>query len=279
MRMATPQGGWIAWCEYGAADGRPVLYCHGLPGSRLEHAHAAGLARQRGQRIVVPDRPGYGASTRRPNRAIADFAADAAALLDHLGHDRFDVVGFSGGGPYALACAAHMPQRVQRLALVSSWAPFDQAGTEGMAEGFRQLWELGAADFPAFSEALAGAMDAAGGAYAMLLGGAPPVDRAVFADAERAAAYRANIGEGVRPGLDGVLDDARAILSDWGVDFARIEAPARLWHGTEDPNAPIGMGRWLARRLNDAALTEWDGAGHFESFRRWDEVLDFLNPP
>lgn len=202
-RTTTPQDGRrLAWCELGDDTGRPVVYCHGQPGSRLEQAHAAALAQRRGLRIIVPDRPGYGASDPSPGRAAGDFAA--------------------------------------------------------------------------FAQALDGALEQAGGAYGMLIGGAPPVDQAIFADPSLAKVYRADLEEALRPGLDGILDDARAVVDDWRVDFDRIRCTTGIWHGTDDPNAPVAMGRWLRDTRDGAALTGWPGAGHFESFRRWSEVLDFL---
>lgn len=274
--LTLTHGRRIAWCEYGETNGNPSLYCHGMPGSRLEHMHAAALAGERGQRIIVPDRSGYGQSTARAVRSVGDHADDISALLDHLELEYCDIIGFSGGGPHALACAARLPERVRRLALVSSWAPFDRAGTEGMAEGFQQLWDLASADFDAFSQALAGAIDASGGPYGMLVGGAMPADQAIFEDQSLAAAYQANLAEAVAHGIGGMLEDARAMIDDWQVDLDQVSCPTHLWHGTQDPNAPITMGRWLQRTLRNAKLTEWRDAGHFESFRRWDEVLGFL---
>lgn len=276
QRLTVADGRCIVWAEYGDTAGWPVLYCHGMPGSRLEHAHAAGLARERGQKIIVPDRPGYGESSPLPHQTVADFAADAAALLDHLDLETCDVIGFSGGGPYAMACAARLSERVSRLALVSSWAPLDLAGTDGMAEGFRQLWELAGSDFAAFSDTLASAIESAGSPYDMLIGGAIPADQAIFEDGALAAAYRADLDEALRHGLSGMLSDARAMITDWEVDLGRISCPVGIWHGTHDLNAPIDMGRWLNASLANARLTEWPGAGHFESFRRWHEVLDDL---
>ncbi|MBA1146902.1 alpha/beta hydrolase [Ectothiorhodospiraceae bacterium WFHF3C12] len=274
--LTRPDGRRMTWCEYGDTGGRPIIYCHGMPGSRLEHAYADALARGRCQRIIVPDRPGYGGSTPWSGRSVADYADDAAALLDHLDLETCDVIGFSGGGPHALACATRMSERVGRLALVSSWAPFELAGTDGMAEAFQQLWELAASDFAAFSDTLTDAIEASGGAYGMLLGGAIPVDQAIFEDEALAAAYRRNLEEAVSHGLDGMLGDARAMIADWQVDLDRLSCPTRIWHGTLDPNAPIVMGRWLQSTLKHAELTEWPDAGHFASFQRWGEVLDFL---
>lgn len=266
----------LAWCEYGDPAGWPVVFCHGMPGSRLEQPPDSAPAMERGLRVLVPDRPGYGGTSPLPGRVLGEEVADLAALVDHLGLGRFDVLGFSGGGPHALAAAHALPERVRRLGLIGSLAPFDQAGTAGMAEANRQLWELARADFASFAAALEEAVATAGSVYDVLVGGAPPEDQAVFADAELAAAYRRDTEEGMAQGLTGMLEDAAALLAEWPFAVADVRAPARLWHGERDGNAPLGMGRWLAGRLPQAGLTEWPGAGHFAWLRRWDEVLEGL---
>ena len=276
--MELPDTRQLSWCEYGDPGGRPVVYCHGLPGSRLELSPHGGAAAEGGMRLLVPDRPGYGRSSPRPGRRLGEEAADVAVLADRLGLGAFDVLGFSGGGPHALAIAARLPDRVQRAGLISSLAPLDRAGTAGMAEANRQLWELARADPAAFTEAVEQAVAAAGSAYDLLVGGAPEEDRAIFADEALAGAYRRDLEEALRQGVAGMREDAGAVTADWPFAVGDLRCPVRLWHGDRDANAPIGMGRWLAEHLPRAELTEWPGAAHFAFFRHWGEVLDGLAP-
>ncbi|MGI4944133.1 MAG: alpha/beta fold hydrolase, partial [Janthinobacterium lividum] len=93
--------------EYGDPAGPPVLYFHGWPASRLE----AGLIPDLSVRLLALDRPGYGRSTPQPGRTLLDWPADVAAVADRLGLAKFHVVGLSGGGPYAAACALALPDR------------------------------------------------------------------------------------------------------------------------------------------------------------------------
>jgi pimeloyl-ACP methyl ester carboxylesterase len=269
----------LSWCEYGAPDGQPVVHCHGLPGSRLEHPPHTRAAAERGLRFIVPDRPGYGGTSPRTDRVLGEETEDIRSLADHLGLNAFDVLGFSGGGPHALAVAARFPERVDRLGLVSSWAPFDRAGLDGMAEANRQLWELARRDFQAFAEALEGAIASAGSAYDLLVGGAPPEDQAIFQDEAVAAAYRANTDEAMRHGSAGMLEDAAAIIGPWAFELGAIRCPVRLWHGDRDANAPVAMGRWLESHLPRARLTEWPGTAHFGLFPNWETILDGLAGP
>ena len=263
----------LAWREYGTTDGPVVLYFHGTPGSRQEFTPAQELATTRGLRVIVPDRPGYGASSPRPGRSIADIAEDVAALLDHLELERVGALGFSGGGPHALACALRIPDRINRLGLVSSLAPFSDADTSDMPESLQSFWKLAGSDSQVFAAMLNEGLAAAGGTYELLMAGAPAEDRAVFTN-ELAETYSASLGEGLRPGLDGMVTDARALATAWGIRPAKPDCPARLWHGTRDLNAPIAMGHWLSTRLGNAPLTEWEGAAHFALFQRWEEILD-----
>lgn len=272
-RMELRDGRQLGYREFGAPSGRPLLYCHGMPGSRLEPAVLADAAAARDIRIVVADRPGYGATSSLGPRTLGDELDDVRALVDGLGLESFDLLGFSGGGPHAMAVAAALPDRVQRLTLVSSWSPFDAAGLEGMNEGFRQLWTLAQADFPAFRSTLSQALDEAGDAYSLLFAGAPEADRAILSEAFVNEAYRQNTREATRSGLEGMFEDAGAVMGEWPFHMDAITCPVHIWHGERDGNAPVAMGRWLAAHLPRAELIEWPGATHFEFFRRADEVL------
>ncbi|MQC82328.1 MAG: alpha/beta fold hydrolase [Chloroflexi bacterium] len=122
-QLTLPDGRRLGYASYGADDGWPVLFFHGIPGSR-HSSHSAGLVGQsHGARVIAFDRPGYGLSDRLPGRQIHDWPTDVADALDVLGIDRFSVFGYSGGGPFALATAAAMPDRVASVANVSAMGP------------------------------------------------------------------------------------------------------------------------------------------------------------
>ena len=110
--MTLPDGRTLAYTEIGAPGGPVALYFHGAPGSRLELVALDEAFAAVGVRVVTPDRPGYGGSTPRRGRTTADWADDVAALADHLGVERFAVMGLSSGGPYAVACASLLGDRV-----------------------------------------------------------------------------------------------------------------------------------------------------------------------
>jgi len=127
----------LGYDEFGSQDGRPVFYFHGTPSSRLEWQlfGSDALAKALRLRLIVPDRPGMGLSSFAAGRRISDWPADVASLADHLGMQRFAVLGYSGGGPYAVACALALPERLTRVGVVSGAGPFDQPGlTDGSAQ-------------------------------------------------------------------------------------------------------------------------------------------------
>jgi pimeloyl-ACP methyl ester carboxylesterase len=266
----------LAWCEYGQPDGWPVLHCHGMPGSRLERPADLDALRRKGLRLIVPDRPGYGQSCPLPGRSLLDVADDVETLVDHLGLERIDVLGFSGGGPPALACACRMPYRVRQVALVSSQGPIDDTSLQDMGEASRQLWELARSDPDAFARTLLEAIDAAGDIYALFMNAAGAPDRGLLADPAVSELLRQNFHEGCRPGINGILEDAAGTIAPWSFALDQIRQPILLWHGDRDLNAPPQMGRSLAHALPRARLTEWRGAGHFEFWRRWEAILAII---
>ena len=140
QQIKLRDGRQLGFAEHGSPTGRPVFYCHGWPSSRLESSAVIPVCTEMGLRVIAPDRPGCGLSNFKARRTIADCASDLCELADHLGLEHFAVLGVSGGGPYAAACAARIPQRVSSATLVCSMAPLDAPGiTKGMVLTHRCL--------------------------------------------------------------------------------------------------------------------------------------------
>ena len=138
-----PDGRCLAYAEYADADGAPVILFHGLPGSRLSWGMLPGSPFPPGLRIIAPDRPGYGGSEPKPGRTLLEWADDVRALADALELERFAVVGVSGGGPGALACAFRMPERLTSVGVVSGAAPTNAPGVfRGMSRTNRFFTKL-----------------------------------------------------------------------------------------------------------------------------------------
>ena len=121
----------LGYAEYGDVTAWPVLLFQGTPTSRLPHNP---LDTSAPVRIVVPERPGFGCSDFLRRRKLLDWPSDVRELVDHLGIQRFSVVGVSGGAPHALACGLKLSHRISRLGIVSGIGPLDASDAKsGMA--------------------------------------------------------------------------------------------------------------------------------------------------
>jgi pimeloyl-ACP methyl ester carboxylesterase len=268
----------------GASDGTLLVFHHGSPGAAqpFEPFHRA--AAERGIVLAFVSRAGFGGSSRHEGRTVASAAADAAALADHLGHDRFLTAGWSGGGPHALACAALLPDRVQAAASIAGVAPYDAEGldwTAGMGEDNRIEYPLAARDPDALLEWMAPHVEAMSRIEAdeivqELRSLMSAVDAAEvtgeFGDA-LAASYRAAF----RHGPWGWFDDDLAFVGDWGFDVTTIGVPVSIWHGRQDLFVPISHGEWLAAHIHGARVHLRPEDGHVSlAVGEIGEILDDL---
>ena len=267
----------------GPEDGLPFVMQHGTPGSRVRFREIEAAVHARGLRMVTYSRPGYGASTRFPGRTVADVAGDLVAVLDHLGAERCVTLGWSGGGPHALAAAALLPRRVAAATSVAGIAPYGAPGLDFLAGmGQDNIDEFGAALAgeatlaPALAEAAAGMLGGAAEVVEALSGLLPEVDRGALAG-QGAEDLAAVMAEAVRTGADGWIDDDLAFVAPWGFDLADIGVPTFLWQGDEDLMVPFAHGRWLAEHVPGTVAHLQPGEGHISVFvSRVDEVLDEL---
>ena len=267
--LGLPDGRRIDFTVSGPADGVPLVFHHGTPGAKTKARHIERAAHDRGLRLVGLSRAGYGDSTRRPGRAVADIAVDVASILDQLGAPRCLVAGASGGGPHSLATAALLPDRVAGAAVIAGITPPDAAGLDflaGMGEQniveFGQAREGEAVLRPALEAEAVGLRRAdIAGLIAALHTLLPDVDRAVLTD-EVGTDMLANFAEALRTGVDGWVDDDLAFVKPWGFDLDAITVPTFVWHGAEDKMAPFAHGEWLAANVPGAKPHLLPGHGH-----------------
>jgi pimeloyl-ACP methyl ester carboxylesterase len=267
--IVTADGHALAFLETGAPDGQVLVKHHGAPGSGGFYRSEVDSAKQRGLRLIAYDRPGYGGSTARRDRTVADAAADVAALLDVLGVDRFATYGWSGGGPHALACAALLPDRCAGAATLAGVGPADAPDLDWMSgmgegnvaefaaarEGRERLTEYCIADAAGITEA------GADGIAEALRPHLSEVDaRALTGDV--AEFMYESITHGVRSGVAGWVDDDYAFLAPWGFDVGAIAVPVLVWQGQEDLMVPAAHGDWLQRHVRGAEGGILPGEGH-----------------
>lgn len=270
--LRLPDGRTIAYADYGDPTGPVVLECVGTPQSRLLHPAQIELAEELGFRMIVPDRPGFGGSDPQPGRTLTDWPADAAALMDGLGVDRFAVLGGSGGGPYAVACGVLLGERVTAVALA---APAEPAGAP--AHGF--VPRLDRDELRTRGETIARlARDDPDALEAFFAPDLSETDRAEAAREDPATRARTleNLREAFRQGSDAYVEDHTINGSDWGHLLPRLTRPTRIWQGDDDDNVPAEATRWLVDRIPGAELTVLAGAGHGLTDEVWPEIYGWL---
>ena len=267
----------LGYSEWGAPNGAPILFFHGTPGSRLEHYSDTSIVEKMNVRLIVVERPGYGLSDYSSHRTLLDWPDDITQLADTLGLDRFTVMGFSGGGPYALSCAHNLPNRINEVVLLSSTAPFDAPGLlNDMVDGNRAMFELAATQPDKLEAQLAEVASTPEALLAIFEGSLPEPDKAIFADADFRNMYKASLGASLIQGLNGMVWDMGITARPWGFDPAEIITPVQLYHGEQDLNVPVTMGRYLAEVIPNCDAMMFPNEGHFLMFRYWQTILEKL---
>lgn len=285
--IQTPDGRRLDLYTAGPADGKVLLFHSGTPAAPLPFDPIIELFAARGLRYVAFARAGYGSSTRRAGRSVADVVDDVLTVLDHVGADRVYVAGASGGGPHALACAALLPDRVRATATLASVTPYGDTGLPHDAF----LADMGAENIEEFNAAVTGAdaligflerdwpilRNVTGDEVAAALGDlVDDVDRnALTGDVAEWTA--AGGREALREGFWGWFDDDMAFVRPWGFDLTTIEGPVHVWQGRHDRMVPFAHGEWLAGHIPTAIphLSETDG--HLTlALTSMDRILDGL---
>jgi pimeloyl-ACP methyl ester carboxylesterase len=267
--VTTHDGRQLEYLSSGPADGTPVLFHVGTPNCATEFSIIKQPAEELGIRLVCYSRPGYGESTEQPGRSVADTVADATTLLDHLGIDSFRTLGWSGGGPHALACAALLPDRCRAAATLAGAAPYDVPGLDflaGMDEANVEEFTFATAGFEQLDEYLRGLQAhfvevTAASVVEGLSGLLSEVDKQAMTGQlaeEMAATFRRTMGAGVA----GWRDDDLAFVKDWGFQLADIAVPVSVWQGEQDRMVPFAHGRWLASAIPGARPHLFADEGH-----------------
>jgi pimeloyl-ACP methyl ester carboxylesterase len=274
-----PDGRTLGYAEYGDPQGRPLFYFHGWPSSRVEFAGLNGdqIAKQLNVRVIAPDRPGFGLSSDQPRHKFTDWPLDVSRLADHLGLERFAIVGYSASSPYTLACAHALSVQLTAVGVVSGVAqPFSNSGaTEGMPT--IMLWTT-ARIHPRITWLLFNLMK-------NTIANAPrdrlpaSAKQAMMAEADFAfikrhpAAMAASMdggAEAIRQGGLGPAEAAALYWKPWGFRLEDIQMKVHVWHGEDDLNAPFAAhGKVLAQKLPNAEVKFYPGEGHISLIHKY----------
>lgn len=284
LDVTTPDGRTLEVLTGGDPGGYPWLFHSGSPSAAVPYEPIERAARAQGLRMVTYSRPGYGGSTPRrteqgPPRMVDDVA-DSVAVLDHLGVGDFVTLGWSGGGPRALGCAALLPDRCRAAATLAAVAPHDAEGLDwfaGMApENVAEYTaaEAGTEVYAAhmtdeFLPVIEASVDDLAAAMGELL---TPVDLAALDRAYTEYLSESFKRAGVQ-GVVGIRDDGLAAVAPWGFDLASIAVPVAVWQGREDAMVPYDHGAWLAQHVPGARPHLFDDQGHLSLIAQLDTML------
>jgi pimeloyl-ACP methyl ester carboxylesterase len=267
----------------GEPNGKPILFHPGEPMSRHLYGGWIADAEKKGIRLIGYDRPGYGGSTAHPGYTVASGAHDVRAIAEALGHGKLGIWGISGGGPYALACAALLPDLAVAVAAVASIAPYGVEGFDyfsGMGESNVESLQLFFSDPEAArrdvregrEEILAATPEQFAELVKSLLS---PVDaEALTEDLARWLTETNKVA--VSAGDQGWWDDGVAHLTSWGFELRDIQVPVKIWHGRQDRFVPVQHGEWLAANIPGAEADISDRDGHLTMINRIGEIHDWL---
>jgi pimeloyl-ACP methyl ester carboxylesterase len=274
-RLTLTGGRVLAWRWWGEPGGTPVLRIQGTPSSRLQRNPDPTIQRDLGVRYLMADRPGYGGSTRKPGRGVADVTDDLVALLDAQRLDRVPVMGTSGGGPHALAIAARHPDRISAVSVVVGAAPLvpvevdrlvgvNAEGYAAAAKGWQALYDV----LVPVREQLLGQAGMQG-----VLHDAPPTDRAIMESPTWQRLSRENLAEALRQGAEGWADESLALNGNWDFEPRDVKTTVTWWHSEDDKNAPLSAARRIAAQLQSLDMHIWHGEGHFASLVHDKEIV------
>jgi pimeloyl-ACP methyl ester carboxylesterase len=273
----------IAIEEWGAPSGNPVFLLHGTPGSRFGPIPRPLVLYQLGIRLITFDRPGYGHSDRRIGRTVADVVADVVQIADSLELESFAVLGRSGGGPHALACAALLPGRITRAAVLVGLAPSEADGLDwfaDMAESNVGAYQAARDDGVGVMARLTPMADQIRANPAQLVTNLyqelTQSDRRIVADVGIKRQLTRVYAEAVRLSADGWVDDLLAFAAPWGFEPDSIKIPTMLWHGADDTFSPVGHSRWLGEHIPSSVVIVERGSAHFAALNAVPNALRWL---
>lgn len=285
--ITLPDGRRLAYAEWGDLDGSPVFLFHGTPHSRLwcpdEQATVSAQVR-----LITIDRPGIGRSDVKQARTFSDSPSDVGSLANALGITRFAVIGWSGGGPYAAACAALIPSRLTGVGIVSS----RHLAQYNFAERPSAYGELSPEEREEFDLAQNDPMAAAelsGKRSSDLVerlqkhpeslvdpARTAEGDRWFFADSARSSDFFAAVREAVRQSTEGFRWELIDGWFPWGFRLAEIPIRVHVWHGEQDSRVSQAHVDFITNKIRDCTAINWPDAGHFGIAKHWGEILETL---
>lgn len=267
----------IAYCELGDPAGTPVIAAHGSPGSRYQLLALEREALRANVRIICPDRPGYGDTSREPRRGFDTGSGDAIALLDALEISRAVALGFSGGAGYSLALALAHPDRIERVVLACGMIPGAPRRTvRGRIPIVSALYRV-ARVLPSLAVMMLDGRGPFASTREANLSAWPAADQAIMADPRARAMTAPDSRAAAKQGSRAAVDDLRQYSRPF--PLTQVHQRVDLLHGTADGNVPVDVARWGRSQLRDAVLREIPGGGHYFAVADPGAVVAALRAP
>ena len=273
--LELSDGRQMAWRWWGEPGGKPLLRIQGTPSSRLQRNPDESALRENGARYLMADRPGYGGSTRKRGRGIADVADDYAELVQAHGLERVPAMGTSGGGPHVLALAARHPETVSAVTVVVGGTPLEPDEVAKLVGVNAKGYALAEQGWEPLHEFLAEVRERLLSEEGMqgVLADAPEADRKIMSDPVWQKMSRENLAETLKQGAEGWADESLAMHGGWDFDPGDIQASVTWWHGDDDMNAPLSAARRVVAQLREVDLRIWQNEGHFASLTHDPEIV------
>jgi len=279
-----PDGRMLGYDDHGPPSGAPIFFFHGTPGTRLNWYlfGSEELAQKLNIRVIALERPGLGLSNFQTGRQFYDWPGDVIALADALEFYSFAVLGYSGGGPYAAACALRIPERLTSAGIVSGIGPYTEAGlTDGIAAENLRFTQF-ARDNPWLSRLayrLGGVMARymPGRLMTQAMNVLPEPDRAVLAKSETQGLFISMLKDALRSGARGAQWDTALSAGPWDFKLQDIAMKVYLWCGERDRNVSPAMGRYLETTIPNSEASIYPSEGHFSLIiNHAEEILSVL---
>ena len=271
----------LAFTEHGASDGHALIFIHGNPGSRLMRHPDESIAESMGVRIITPDRPGFGLSDFHEGRSLLSFADDIGQLADVLQLEQFALFGVSAGGPYTVAVAYKLGDRVTRAAIASGAAPFDRENAyEDVNPTYTQAYKLakwpGWLLSPLMGRADKKAVTKPDVYWQGVLERSNDYDRKMLSNTVLGEQVKGYMPEAIRQGSRARVQEAKILVSPWGFPLEQVSPEVQLWYWDGDSIVPPQMGRYLESRIPNTQIHYLPGGGHFAFIEHWQDILKHL---
>ena len=273
----------LSYVDWGERSGSPLIFLHGLPGSRLQAWLIKSEAIEQGHRLIAVDRPGFGHTDYYENRQMLDLPRDIEQLVDFLNISKFSVLGISGGGPYALACGHYFADRVTQIGIVSGLGPLSIPELEktlsppikAALKTYRkhpQIIEYALKKSFQFIEKRPVRFIER---FQMFIS---KRDRDVLCNDEVAANFEKSVQESLRQGVKGTIKDLKILIAEWGFQLDEITGPVLLWHGKKDKVVPYQMTEYYQRHLPRSQCEFFPREGHYSlPLRHASQILSKLS--